>query len=85
MRLINHKAPVHKSLLEVIGYHGVPMQAVFGNVVQTFVITVMCQYWRYPLVGLALHGVLWRLTKDDPNRIYKLWRYCGYRSYYRPG
>jgi hypothetical protein len=83
--LVNHKAPVHQSLLEIIAVGRVPFQAAMANVAQTFLLTVTLQWWRYLLVGVVVHGILWCLTGDDPNRIYKIWRYLGYASYYRAG
>lgn len=85
MSLVNHKAPVHQSLLETILIGGVPFEAAMANAVQTFLVVVTLQWWRYALVGVALHGLLWWLTGDDANRLYKVYRYCTYTSYYRAG
>ena len=85
MTLVNHQAPVHHSLLEVLLCAGVPYTAALANVGQTFLLVVTLGWWRWVLVGAALHLLLWKLTGDDPNRLYKLCRYCSYLSYYGPG
>lgn len=85
MSLVNHQAPVHHSLLEVLLFAGVPYTAALANVGQTFLLVVTLRMWRWLLVGAAFHALLWWLTGDDPNRIHKLWRYCRYATYYSPG
>ena len=78
------KATVHHSLLEVTMFAGVPSTPALANIVQTAIMVVTVQWWRWVVVGLAAHGLLYRLTGSDPNRLYKLWRYCTYASYYGP-
>jgi type IV secretory pathway VirB3-like protein len=78
------KAMVHHSLLEVVLFAGVPYNPALANIAQTALIVVTMQYWRWLVVGLVLHGILYWLTGDDPHRIYKLWRYCNYAPYYGP-
>jgi type IV secretory pathway TrbD component len=83
--LVNHQAPVHHSLLEIMLCAGVPYTAALANVAQTVVLVVTLRWWRWLLIGAAAHLLLAKLTGDDPNRLYKLWRYCTYVTYYRPG
>lgn len=77
-------APVHHSLLEVVLFAGVPSGPAMANIAQTGLIVVTLQWWRWAVVGLAIHGLLYWLTGDDPNRIHKYLRYCSYAPYYGP-
>jgi type IV secretory pathway VirB3-like protein len=78
------KALVHHSLLEVMLFAGVPYQAAMANLAQTVILVVTARWYRWIVVGIALHGLLYWLTGDDPHRLYKLWRYCSYAPYYGP-
>jgi type IV secretory pathway TrbD component len=78
------KAPVHHSLLEVVMVAGVESSAAMANIAQTAILVVTLQWWRWIVVGIAMHGLLYWLTGDDHNRLYKLWRYCTYAPYYGP-
>ena len=84
--LVNHKAPVHHSLLEILTIPpGVAYEPALANMAQTFIVIITMQWYRWVFVGAVFHAILWAVTGDDPNRLYKLWRYCSYASYYRPG
>jgi type IV secretory pathway TrbD component len=78
------KAPVHHSLLEVVMFVGVPYTPALANIAQTAILVVTVQWWRWLVVGLAAHGLLYWLTGHDPNRIHKIFRYFSYAAYYGP-
>lgn len=81
---LGYRAIVHHSLLEVLLLAGVPYTSAIANVMQTFILVVTFQFWRWLLVGLVFHGLLWLLLHDDPFRLYKILRALSYAPYYGP-
>jgi type IV secretory pathway TrbD component len=77
-----YEAVVHHSLLETLRLGGVPFQFVIANLILTMVVVVTFQLWRYLVVGVVVHGLLYLVTYKEPQRMTIIGRYLSYRAYY---